>query len=195
MAFPDNFKPDEGGAKGNYILSNLKSGETVKFRIMSEFITGQSVWGNDKDGKRVCTRVRPNEVMPVSAIGTNNFTGDPERVKQFIAAIAWNYETKQLEIFETDKATIIEPMFELEMTEEYGDLRGYDVKIAKNGVKTDTTYSVIALPPKKVSKEILEAYNESKIDLNKLYSNENPFQSEEVDTEAVAEDVAKDAPF
>jgi hypothetical protein len=86
-------------------------------------------------------------------------------------------------------------MFELEMTEEYGDLRGYDVKIVKNGVKTDTTYSVISLPPKKVSKELLEAYNESKIDLNKLYSNENPFQSEEVDTEAVAEDVAKDAPF
>lgn len=184
MAFPTSFKPKVGEGTSQYTLANLESGASVKLRVLSNIITGNSVWGEDVEGNRKCTRVRDGESMPVSAIGTNKFTGQPERVKQFIAAVVYNYDSKQLEILETDKATIIEQLYALENTEEYGDLKGYDIKIAKNGQKMDTTYSVIGLPPKSPNKDVLEAYNHSEIDLNKLYTGEDPFSSEDVAEQA-----------
>lgn len=180
MAFPQSFQPEKGEQSSNYTLANLESGSSVKVRVMSDFITGNSVWGENKEGKRVCTRVRQGENLPAAAIGTNKFTGDPERIKQFVAAVAYNYDTKQLEILETDKATIIEQLYALESTEEYGDLKGYDIKISKNGVKTETTYSVIALPPKLPTDELINKFKDSDINLEKLYSGENPFTEEDV---------------
>lgn len=196
MAFPKTFQPEQGEQSNNYTLSHLESGSTVKLRVMSDFITGNSVWGENKEGKRVCTKTRDGENIPVGAIGTNKFTGMPERIKQFVASVVYNYDTKQLEILETDKATIIEQLYALENTEEYGDLKGYDIKIGKNGQKTDTTYSVIGLPPKAVDTTILTEYKKSDINLEKLFTNEDPFQAEQqVDEDLTSEDVANDVPF
>lgn len=179
MAFPEGFNLSKTGGSGTsrYTMFHLRENGEVKIRVLSEFIAGQSVWG-EPNGERICTRVRIGESIPTKAIGTNSFSGLPERIKDFVAAIVWNYDTEQLEIFETDKATIIEQIMNYEADSDYGDSRGYDLKLKKSGEKKETTYSVVALPPKDPDKTILEAYNKHSINLEALYDGEDPFKED-----------------
>lgn len=185
MAFPKDFEPKAGGAS-LYTLSNLESGETLKLRIMSDFIVGNSVWGEDDEGNRRPNKFRIGVTIPTSVIGISKFNDLPESIKQFVAAVVWNYETERLEILETDKATIIEQLFTLEKTEEYGDIRGYDIKLSKEGQKMDTKYTVVPLPPKDPEKLVLEAYNALDVNLEALFDGADPFAG------ATAEDIADD---
>lgn len=170
MAFPKTFKLDEG----LYTVSKLKSGQKVKIRVLSDFITGRSVWGDPKnEGKRVCTRIKDGDQMPVGAIGWNEEKGIPEKVKQFIAAVVWNYDYKQVEIFETDKPTIIGQILNLEEDSDWGDAKQYDLSIKKDGQGYETKYTVTPVP----SKEKIEA-DWSYVNLEALYEGKDPFQVE-----------------
>lgn len=178
MGFPKDFTPEQGGGENRYTMTGLKSGEAVKFRFMSDLIAGNSVWGEDEKGNRVCTRVKTGENIPTSAIGVNKFTGEPERVKQFVAGVVYNYNTEKIEIFETDKSTVIEPLFEYELNDDYGDLKNYDITIKKTGEKMETKYSVIASPPKKIDEGIVQFYKDTQVDLSALYRGDDPFKVE-----------------
>ena len=189
MAFNKSFKPQIGGA-GRYTLSGLKSGEKVKVRILSEFISGLTVWSDLENGKRAPLRVRDGEPIPVGKIGNDPKSGEPERIRQFVAGVCWNYATEQVEIFETSKATIIEVLWELEGSEDWGDVREYDLTISKSGQGMDTKYSV--LPSNKTPLKVKPEWKTVRIDA--LYENADPFNSESVprvektDAEKVADD-------
>jgi len=193
MAFPKTFQPEKGEGANKYTLSALDSGQSVKLRVLSDFITGRSVWG-DKDGKRVCTRIKDGETMPVGAIGFNSFTNKPERVKQFAAAVVWNYATEQLEIIETDKSTIIEQLFALDADEDWGDLKNYDIKISKTGEKMETKYTVNPVAAKPLEKSVTEAFKSANIRLEALYVGDDPFApKEDLDFEASMDEIADEA--
>jgi len=180
MALPKDFKQEQTG--GKYTLNKLKSGDKVKFRVLSDFIDGKSVWG-DKDGKRVPTRVKLGQPIPTGAIGVNKFSGNPESIKQFIAAVVWNYQDEQIEIFETDKATIIGQIVAIEENDDWGDCKQYDLTVSKKGEGMDTEYNV--LPSNKAVFKCPE--DPKSVNLQALYSNEDPFAQVE-DTEDVAQD-------
>lgn len=185
MALPQNFTPE---SKGRYVMSSLNSGETVKIRILSDFISGRIVWSGHTKEEKKPFRVPDQTPVPVEKIGTNLRTGQPEKINQFIAAICWNYNTERMEIFETDKATILQAIYDYEMDADYGDSKEYSLKIKKTGQGMDTKYSVLPLK-EAVSKDILQAYKESKIDLTALYRGDDPFKSSN-DSEDIAQDVA-----
>ena len=119
MAFPDGFELPKKDERTNeekirdnlYVMRKLiklpKEFNPTKLRVMSELITGKSVWG-EVDGKRMPTRTKPDGKILVGSIGINQFTGEPEKIKDFIACVVWNYSSKRLEILETDNWKIIE---------------------------------------------------------------------------------------
>lgn len=171
MALPKDFKLDEG----LYLVSKLKSGQKTKFRVLSDFIAGRSVWGDPKNtGKRICTRVRSNEPMPAEAIGWNERQDKPERVKQFLAAAVWNYDSNQVEIFETDKWSIISQIFEIEGNDDWGDVKAFDLSLSKKGEGLETEYTLLPLP----SKEKVTA-SWSHVHLDSLYEGKDPFETKE----------------
>ena len=186
MALPTNFTPEK---KGKYTMSSLKSGETVKIRVMSDFISGKIVWSGHTQEEKKPFRVPDNTAIPTGKIGTNLRSGMPETIRQFVAAICWNYTTEQFEIFETDKATILERIYECEQDSDYGDSKGYDLKIGKKGQGMETKYSVQPAPPKPTEKDILTAFESQNIDLTALYKGEDPFNVSS-DGNDVAQDVS-----
>lgn len=191
MALPKDFKQEVG--TGKYTLSNLKSGSKVKFRILSDFITGKSVWG-EVDGKRTPTRRRAGEAIPVGAIGTNRFTGKPETIKQFLAAVVYNYTTSQVEIFETDKSTIIEQIVQIENDEDWGDTKNFDLAITKTGEDMETKYTVL---PSNKDKFILPI-EWKHVNLEALFTNDDPFADDEPTVPRKVEeakDISDDIPF
>lgn len=196
MALPKNFQPKVGESK--YTMTGLQSGETVKIRVLSDFIAGRKVWSDDQEGRRKPNRFRDDQNIPVSAIGVDKY-GNPERIRQFIAAKVWNYETKQVEVFETDKASIINQIFNYENDSDYGDSQSYDLKISKSGQGMDTEYSVIPAPPKPVEKAILVASRAEQVNLQALFDGKDPFNSTEHSEEEsgvmTSDEVANDVPF
>lgn len=194
MALPNGFQPKSGQSK--YTMTGLQSGQTVKVRVLSDFIAGRIVWsGNDETGRKP-RRFKDSENIPTSAIGVDKY-GQPERIRQFIAAKVWNYETEQVEVFETDKAMIIKQIFSYESDSDYGDSKTYDLKISKTGSGMETEYGVIAAPPKPVSDEIKKADKECPVNLEALYDGADPFDSTAVVKKAApsSEELAEDVPF
>ena len=186
MALPKDFKQEVGLSK--YIMQSVKSGNKVKFRVLSDFITGKCVWG-EPEGKRVCTRVRTGEAIPVAAIGFNEKQGRPEPIRQFLAAVVYNYATDQVEIFETDKSTIIGQIVEIESNDDWGDSKNFDLSISKTGEGMETKYSVLPSPGKLTKK-----VDWSGVNLEALFSGGDPFEEVSADSN-LAEDVADEIPF
>lgn len=172
MAIPKEYEPTE--QKSKYTMNSLKKdGDKVKIRIMSDFILGKFVWGT-KDDKPFPYRVRPNEQIQSGWIGTDK-NGKPNMIKQFLAAVVYNYTNNQTEIFDISKITVIDKLQELEDDEDWGDLKGYDLTLSRSGEGFDTTYSVIPSNKKKYDGKAID-----KVNLELLFSGEDPFSTDEV---------------
>jgi hypothetical protein len=176
MGFPQDFTPKIGG---KYTMNNLESGQTVRFRVMTDFISGNVVWSDPAEGEEKGKPYRAPEgvEIPEDKVGTNRFGGGKNPIRQFIAAVVWNYDSGQFEIFETDKQSIISELWKYDQDEDYGSASSYDVKITKTGSGKTTRYEVKVSPPKDITKDILEAYNDVGINLKALLKNEDPFDS------------------
>lgn len=175
-------------------MTGLQSGETAKIRVLSDFIVGNMVWSGEGESRKPL-RKPENESIPLSMVGVDKY-GNPERIRQFIAAKVWNYDKNQVEVFETTKATIISAIFKYEQDEDYGDSKQYDLKISKSGQGMDTEYSVIASPPKPLDKTIAQQAQSVAVSLNNLFSGTDPFAAESDENEPVdSEDLANQVPF
>jgi hypothetical protein len=144
----------------------------VKLRVLSDFIQGKEVFG-EKDGKPFPYRFKVGEKIPVTCIGTNRFNGEPNQVKGFLAAIVWSYTNNQVEILCAVNNDIKDGLVDLENNDDWGDLKGYDITISRKGQKKDTRYSVVPSGMKPFSQVV----DISGIDLEALYSGENPFKN------------------
>jgi hypothetical protein len=172
MAFPTNFTPQSGG---RYTMQGLQSGGSIRIRVMTDFIVGKSVWTNEGT---VC-RVREDDSIPEEKIGTDQ-SGKPNKVKQFIAAGVWNYDTNQFEIFETDKGSILGKLWDYDQDPDYGDCKNYDIKIGKTGAGLKTKYSVVAAPPKPLDEKIKADFRLETINPDALFEGKSPFSADEI---------------
>lgn len=173
MSFPQDFSPS---TTSGYTMRNLESGKTVRIRFMTDFVVGRSVWTNEN----TVYRVTETESIPVEKIGNNKITGKPNAIKQFIAAICYNYDSGEFEIFETDKGSIISKLWDYSQDPDYGDSKNYDIKIGKTGSGLTTKYSVVAAPPKEVEKEIADSFAGQNFDLSTLFTKNDDFGNQDV---------------
>lgn len=178
MALPIDYTKEEKSFSDDdfpsqYTMAHLKEDPSkVKIRVLTDFIVGKEVFG-EKDGKDYPYRFKVGEKVPVNCIGFSRFNpAEPNRIKSFIAAIVWNYTTKQVEIFNATNPDIKNTIFDLEHSEEWGDSTGYDMTITRTGKKTETRYSVLPSPTKD-----MEDVDISGVHLDALYTGENPFKN------------------
>ena len=83
------------------------------------------------------------------------------------------------------------PLYEMEQTEEWGDLKGYDIDITKTKAGDKTSYTVQGVPPKELSEEIKKAFADTKVDLRKLFEGEYPIET----NDETVYDNPSDVPF
>ena len=158
-------QPRSGGG-----YTELKLGEN-KLRVLS---TPLMIWLEWRDGKPIRhpyfnAQNQPTE-KPVKG------SGQKDSVKHAWNMVVWNYDTKQIEIFECDKQDVIAALLNLSRQEVWGHPKKYDIVIKKSGSGMDTEYHTTPNPPSEPANEIVEAFVDTPIDLNQLLvPNGNPF--------------------
>src|ERR1700712_3877831 len=140
-----------------------------KFRILSAPVLGYEYWTEAKKPVRAKERWT---VIPADADISGKNGWNP---KHFWAFVVWNFDTKQVEILEITQATIQTAMEELIHSDEWGDPLGYSITVNRKGEGLETEYSVVPSPAKETPADILKAYREKPINLEALFTGDNPF--------------------
>ena len=148
----------------------LKNGEN-RFRILDSAIGGIE-WWIEENGKRKPMRRKPGERISPNELGADS------KPKQFIAFVVWNYADEAIQILQLSQKGIMKELSSYEADPEWGDLKDYDIKIIRTGEGYDTQYQTIPAPKKAVNKDIIEAYKNTPVNLDALFTNEDPFASE-----------------
>lgn len=163
-----------------------------KFRFLSDVVIGWEGWKDKKPFRHegsIC-KIKPEQV-------DLNQNGKPS-INYFWAMVVWNYSEKRIQVLELTQKTIMSPLYELEQNEDWGDLKNYDVTITKKKEGDKTTYTTLGIPPKTLTEEVKKAYEESDVDLTKLFDGEYPM-TEEIDESMIdpvtGKDLSGDSPF
>ena len=163
MALPKDTKiPTSSGQ-----FAKLQDGKN-KFRILSDIVIGFEGWKDKKPFRHegdVCL-IKDNQV-------DLNQNGKPA-INYFWAMAVWNYQENKVQVLQLIQKTIMAPLYDMEQNEDWGDLKNYDIEINRKKEGDKVTYTVLGIPPKPLSEDIQKAYQESKLDLSKLFAGEYP---------------------
>lgn len=172
MAIPKDIKIPKSSGQ----FAKLQDGVN-KFRVLSDIIYGWEGWKDNKPFRHegeVC-KIKPEQVD----LNQNN----KPNINYFWAMVVWNYSEKRIQVLQLTQKTIMTPLYDLEQNEDWGDLKNYDIQIKREKVGDKTTYTTLGIPPKPISAEIKQAYEESDVKLEKIFEGEYPIE-EEVDPDA-----------
>lgn len=157
-----------------------------KFRILSDIIYGWEGWKDNKPFRH------EGEVCKIKETDVDlNQSGKPN-INYFWAMVTWNYTEKRIQVLEITQKTVMQPLYDLEQNEDWGDLKNYDIQIKKDKVGDKTSYSVLGIPPKPLAVEIKKAYEETEVKLEKLFEGGYPMGEEK---EELADDNSEIIPF
>lgn len=165
-------------SSGNYFQTkNLEeNGDGAKLRFLGNAITGVGGW---RDKKPVRFAIRPDsDEFDIDTLDVD-FNGNPGRLRDFIASIVWNYDEQAIQIFEITQVSIQDKLIALHKDEDnWGDISQYDVVIKKVKKGERIEYEVVPSPKGmgKLDKDVEKAFDETPIDLTKLFTNEDPFK-------------------
>lgn len=166
---PQNYEVPK--SSGNYL--RLSQGDNV-FRILSAPVLGWEDWNEDNKPVRYPYGQKPAPLNP------------KRPVRHFWAMVVWHYnETdagKKLKILEITQISIQNAIKSISDDPDWGSPFNYDLNITRKGEKFETEYQVIAKPPKPLHPEIEKIYGEANIDLNKLFTGEDPFGGKKANT-------------
>lgn len=182
--FPEGYAPPV--SKSRYTSFDI--GET-KLRILSSAIAGVEFWvedGSKSKPVRFKTGEQPKDQEYIKKTFKPNRNGSYG--KNFVAFTVFNYRTEQIEVCELTQASIIRPLFDLARDEDWGNPIGYDIKINKSGTGVDTSYALSPVPHKPVPVEIQDAYMDTPVKLEALFTGEDPFDCQ-------GQDSSDDLPF
>jgi len=184
---PDTYEVPEAPSK----YMKLETGEN-RIRILTSPILGYEWWVTEtgevreKDAKPQkgdkAIRIKMDGRMPADA---------GETFKHFWAMVVYNYKNESIQILQVNQSTIQKPLKNLAKDEDWGSpvgVDGYDIAITKTGEKLETEYEVRAKPKKKLDEGIMIAFRDMHINLEALYSGDDPFKSggtEEVDVDEI----------
>lgn len=173
---PDNYEPPQANS-GKYM--KFVEGEN-RFRVLSSAIVGWEYW-TEEDGKRRPIRVRVESEVPTEV---KNATDSQQRAKHFWAFVVYNVKEKEVQILEITQKSIMASIRALVESDDWGDPKEYDILVNRTGKELETEYSVVPTPKKPVDPGIIEYYKDLHINLEALYSGEDPFITS-VDFEAI----------
>lgn len=158
----------ESSGSGRYINPSKIEGEK-RLRFIGAGISGFSAWTVDK--KPIRWESKPSELPANLAPDKNGQVS----VKRFIAGVVYDYETAGFKILEITQRTLMDQLFKFMKDGDYGDPTKYDIKISRTGEGLGTEYTLVAAPPKAVSKEIADAYAELRCNLRALFDGDDPW--------------------
>lgn len=145
---------------GGYM--KLNDGEN-RFRILSRPVLGWEDW---KDKKPI--RYPYSKEVPVAIDAA-------KPVKHFWAMIVWNYAESAIQILQITQASVRKAIEAFSKDEDWGAPFAYDIKVKREGQSKETKYTVTPLPHKPVSQAIRDAFNERRINLEALFTGDDPF--------------------
>ena len=168
---PEGYQPPVSG--GGFM--KLQDGVNL-IRIMSSAIIGYEYW--TRDNKPVRLKEMPKETPDEIKTGDD---GEPSKIKHFWAFVVYNYATEAIEILQLTQVSIMKAIRDYAQDEDWGNPKGYDIKITRSGQKLDTEYIVSAKPAKELDKEVVKKFEAKKINLEALYEGKNPFEASKRD--------------
>lgn len=173
MAFlPDNYETPE--TPSNYL--KFDEGEN-QFRVLSDAVVGWEYW-TEEAGKRTPNRVRTVDELPKEV---QRATDTQKQAKHFWAFVVLNKATNDIQILELTQKSLMKGIEGLAASKSWGDPKAYDIVVTrtKTGPEArDVEYSVRPEPKEKLDEGVQALYESMGIDLNKLFTGEDPFQSE-----------------
>jgi hypothetical protein len=156
---------------------------------MSEPIFGQEYWktevdekgnpiiGEDGNSKRKPVRVSLTDVVPMSELEVDRW-GKPGRTMHFMAMVVYNWTDGKFQIFESTSKQVNAGIKALVDNEDWGNPMEYDITVTKTGAGRETKYSVMPGSKKAMPENIVEEYSKQNINLEALFTGENPFAVE-----------------
>jgi hypothetical protein len=157
----ENYKIPE---TSNYM--KFRDGDN-QFRVLSSAITGWEYW--DKNNKPVRRKEEWNTVP-------DDIRQDSE-IKHFWAFVVWNYNDQRVQVLELTQKGIMKFIRNLTKNKAWGNPKGYDIVVNKSGSGLGTEYSYSSNPPSEVDAAITKKFEIMKVNLEALYSNDDPFKS------------------
>lgn len=145
-----------------------------RFRILTPPVMGFQYFNTDNKPVRAKERF---EGIPADA------KSEDGKFKQshFWAIKVYNYTSKQIEILMITQKGIQNSIVEYAQSDEYGDPREFDITVTRKGEKFETEYTVVPSPPKPLKTEVVEASNDTQVNLNALFTGDNPFEADAFD--------------
>lgn len=163
MSIPKNTQIPQGQSQ----FMKFKQGDNT-FRVMSDVVTGWEGWKDKKPFRRA------GDVCNIKVEEVDLDKGGKPNRKYFWAMAVWNYDSKQIQVLEITQTSIMNVLFNLESNGKWGDLKNYDMTITKKGDGLETEYQSVPNPKEDLTPEIIKAYKDSNVDLNKLFDGEYP---------------------
>lgn len=171
----------------NYM--KLAEGDNT-IRVLSSAIVGWEIWGEEmKEGKMQRTPYRFKDEESITP-KYQALESETNRFKYFWAFVVYNRQDKKIQILELTQATIRKAILALVNRPKWGDPKNYDLVITKNktGSELRDVEYIVTAEPGEIDPVIVKEYEGMNINLNALYSNDDPFKSEEVNVDDIPED-------
>lgn len=149
-----------------------------RIRIMSSPILGSLYWTEDSKGGRKPVRLKLDQPITVDEIAKQG--GDPASLKHFWAMVVWNYQDERIQILEITQKSIQQKIRGLAKDTDWGNPKNYDIVISKSGKSLTTKYEVQPKPAKPLEASISKLFKETYINLDALYSGDDPFSKQEI---------------
>src|SRR5215471_16966136 len=172
---PNGYQTPE--VQSNYMT--LEDGVN-NFRVLSSAIVGYE-WWTEEEGARFPRRVKTFEEIPAEV---KNAADKRAQARHFWAFTVYNYKTKTIQILELKQQTVMRAIEAFVKNPKWGNPKHYDLIIDR--VKTgnrdrDVEYNVVPEPPSTLDEGILELAKSVPVNLEALYSGQDPFASADED--------------
>ena len=151
----------------------LEDGENT-FRVVSSAVIGWEYWTED-GGQRKPNRVRDYDDLPKDVQQTQD---RQKQAKHFWAFLVLNRKNNEAQVLELTQKTLMRDIEGLVASKSWGDPKAYDITIArtKTGSEArDVKYSVRPEPKEELDEGIRAFIDALEVDLNKLFTGEDPF--------------------
>jgi len=142
------------------------------FRVMSSAIVGWEYWNTDNKPVR---SPEPFEEVPQDI--KKDKDGNNTRINHFWAFCVWNYEAQKIQVLELTQKGLMKAIKGYVDNKKWGDPKNFDLTVNRTGSGFDTEYQITPNPHSEVLGEIKMAYEAKTINLDNLFSGQDPFKS------------------
>lgn len=159
----------------------------TRLRILSSPIIGWERWADNVERIDGSTGRGPIRGKNKEDLDPQFGMGGDKGWKHFWAMTVWNVDAKCIQVWNITQKTIMSSLKAVAASDDWGNPKDFDILITR--IKTgseakNVDYTLMPTPKKELSKEILEAYEEVNVDLERLFDSQNPF-SEDIDPKKV----------